>query len=469
MNIVQPIATFSLGQHLGQCRAAPVNLGPGQPAAFFAAFSADFDLDPSPEMFFFPTDTLKLAVFATDGRELWRRDLGPAIVPGVWFAPFLPLDLDGDGVDEIYFVGNTNPQHPISHKFKVLERIDALTGQTTGQWPWPTQLERTYLAHSNRNFLMAATVRGNPMLVTAQGTYAAMYLQGWDSGMEQRWAIAIPGDGPGARSARGSHMSPVIDWDGDGNDEFFWGERLLRCDDGSEVFCADRDTWDGHSDIIQPVLDDAIGRWMLYTCRETPVSNYNFPERERLPVSPRVCGYDAAGRRLWGDLDVGHMDQGWIARVGPDRAPLACAIRVGAKTAGPAGRFHEDVASFFYDARTGERRTISWSGYRTLPVDLDGDGRHEFVRGAASGDGALWDATGHSLGTVGGPVAMLCKLTAHAGEQLLSYHPDGTLRLWANPAGEDNAAARARYAHPFYQANRRLTASGYNLVNLGGI
>lgn len=465
MNL-RPLVAFSTRQPLGQCRAVPVNLGPGAPAAFLAAFAADFDVDPYPEMFFYPTDTLKLALFTVDGRELWRRDLGRAVVPGIWFTPILALDLDDDGRDEIYFVGNNDGQHPLSHQARVLEQLSATTGRTTGQWPWPRHLERTYLSYANRNFLFAGSVRGQPVLVTAQGTYAAMHLQAWNAGMSRRWEKSIAADAPGAR---GSHMTPVVDWDGDGNDEFFWGERLLRCDDGSEVFCADRDTWDGHSDIVQPVHDAVTGRWSLFTCRETPVSNYNAPDRVRAPLAPRVCGYDDAGRRVWGDLDAGHMDMGWIARVGPDRAPLANAVRVGAKTCGPDGRHHQEITDFFYDARTGQRRTTGWSGYRALPVDLDGDGRHEFVRGAASGDGALWDATGRPLGTVGGPVAMLSKFTAHAGEQLLSYHPDGTLRLWANPDGEDNAAACARYAHPFYQANRRQTANGYNLVNLGGL
>ena len=107
---------------------------------------------------------------------------------------------------------------------------------------------------------------------------------------------------------------------------------------------------------------------------------------------------------------------------------------------------------------------------RALPVDLDGDGRHEFVRGAPNGDGALWDFEGRSLGSVGGAVALIGKLREdRAGEQLLSYREDGTLQLWACQGGADTPEALARYRHRFYAANMRLTASGSNLVNLGGI
>jgi hypothetical protein len=33
----------------------------------------------------------------------------------------------------------------------------------------------------------------------------------------------------------------------------------------------------------------------------------------------------------------------------------------------------------------------------------------------------------------------------------------------------DTPSAKARYAHPAYGLNQRLTAVGYNLVNLGGL
>ncbi len=114
----------STGQPLGQCRAAPVNLGEGAPEAFVAAFSADFDVDPYPEMFFPPDDTLKLAVFTFDGRELWRRDLGRGVPPGMWFAPVLPVDLDGDGAvwdAEGRSLGNVGG--PVALLSKVVDRL----------------------------------------------------------------------------------------------------------------------------------------------------------------------------------------------------------------------------------------------------------------------------------------------------------------------------------------------------------
>jgi hypothetical protein len=461
---LQVLQTYSLGQPLGQLRAVPVRLGPDQPPALLVAFSADFDVDPYPEMFFLPKDTLKLALLTLDGRELWRRDLGPGLIPGMWFVPLLPADLDGDGRDEIYFVDNKNPQHPLTRSGRVLRRLDAATGEPAGDAPWPRHLESQWLNYGFRFFLLAGRVAGRDVLVSAQGTYGDMFLQGWNADLTQRWKVEIPAD---TKGARGSHMCPVVDWDGDGDDEFLWGERLLRVRDGSEIFCADRVVYDGHSDVVAPLLGADSRTWSVFTARESTEYNHNFPHLVRPPISPRVVMFDSAGKRLWSALDAGHMDMGWLARVGPERRPVAAAVRIGRKTSGPDGRRHTAIEEFYWDALTGEELKFPVPAYRTTPVDLDGDARHEFVRG---GDGALFAADGRSLGAVDGSVALVSKVdAARPGEQLLVYRPDGTVQLWGRIDGTDTPEALARYAHPYYRANQRLTASGANLVNLGGL
>ncbi|NLF29808.1 MAG: polysaccharide lyase 11 [Planctomycetes bacterium] len=448
------LMTMNLGSPAGQCRAAPVDLGPGRPGAVLAAWAADFDVDPYSEMFFFPTDTLKLALFTTDGDLLWRRDLGRAVVPGLWFCPVFPFDLDGDGVDEIWLVNNVNTLHPLGLSGYRLERLDAATGQTTGQWPWPAWPE-SRLSHTFRNFIAGGYIRGEPVLVTAQGTYEDMHLQGRRPDMAVRWTCDIPADAPGAR---GSHMCPVVDLNQDGTDELMWGERCIELDRGTELFCADRDAYRGHSDVVQPLWDAAAGRWRLYTARESDSG-----------TAPRVVLFDDAGRRLWGDVDHGHMDMGWTARLGDDGRHTAMAIRIGRKTCGPDGRHHQDIGEFAWDALTGRPAPLPFSVYRTLPVDLNGDGRHELVRGIPGGDGAVLDGRGRPLGSVEGTVALAAKLCDHPGEQVFTYRDDGTVALWADADAHDSQAALERYAQPFYRLARRLTATGYNLPLLGGL
>lgn len=50
---------------------------------------------------------------------------------------FTLIDMDQDGIDEIYIVNNSDPIHPLWVEAYVLERMDVLTGNVIGQWPWP--------------------------------------------------------------------------------------------------------------------------------------------------------------------------------------------------------------------------------------------------------------------------------------------------------------------------------------------
>jgi len=452
---LEPLLKLSLHQQIGQLRAVPVCLGPNAPPAVLAAYCADFDVDPYVEMFFFPRDTLKMILFTTTGKILWRRDLGPGVVPGMWFCPFLPFDLDQDGIDELWFVNNIDPSHPLGLSSYRLERVDALTGKTIGQWPWPNFGSDQSLSATFRNFIVGGLVQSRPVLVTAQGTYGGMFLQAWQPDMSPRWQHCIDRDAPGAR---GSHMCPITDLDQDGNQELMWGERCLELDTGRERFCADRDVYRGHSDIIQPILDRTANRWFIYTCREGDPT-----------ARPRVVLFDHQGRRVWSDIDQGHLDMGWVARIGPDGRQIAMATRIGHKTCGPDGRFHEGVEQFTYDALTGRPYPLQFSTYRTVPVDLSGDGCHELVRGQASGDGELFDRHGNTVANIDGSIALASKFVDHPGEQLLSYHADGTLQIWADRNAADSDAALARYRHPFYRANQRLSSTGANLCVLAGL
>ncbi|MBN1676825.1 MAG: polysaccharide lyase 11 [Kiritimatiellae bacterium] len=452
---LEVLLEVALGSPVRQLRAAPVALGPGAPRAFLAAYCADFDDDPYVEMFFFPSDTLKLALVTAEGAVLWRRDLGRAVVPGAWFCPVFPFDLDGDGTDEIWFVNNTNADHPLGLSGYRLERLDARTGATTGQWPWPAVPRQQPMSHLFRNFILGGYAKDEPVLVTAQGTYGEMALQAWRPDMSARWAFRVGRDAPGAR---GSHMCAVADLDKDGVQEVLWGERCIELDTGRELFCGDRDSYRAHSDVAQPVHDRASGRRFVYTCRE------GAPQ-----TAPRVALFDARGERVWGRVDEGHMDMGWAARIGPGGALLAMAVRIGGKSCGREGRFRRGCEEFVFDALSGEERTLPFSVYGTLPVDINGDGRHELVRGGTDQHGELIDGDGNTLGSVGAPVAMAAKFLDRPGEQILTYHPDGTLRVWADRRAVDSPDAAARYADPLYAANRRLSAVGYNLVNLGAL
>jgi hypothetical protein len=121
---IQVIREFNVGSKVGSLRAVPVQL-PDNHKGILLVYSADKDIDPWIEMFYSPTDYLKFVMYDTEGKEIWRRELDDMTLNGIWFTPVLPFDLDGDGVDEIWFVRNTDKDHPLGYSHYKLESMDA--------------------------------------------------------------------------------------------------------------------------------------------------------------------------------------------------------------------------------------------------------------------------------------------------------------------------------------------------------
>ncbi|MEQ6119670.1 hypothetical protein [Reichenbachiella sp. MALMAid0571] len=459
-NSLETIVEFSLGSKVGSLRAVPVQIAKGK-SAILMAYSADKDIDPWIEMFYPPTDKLKFALFNLEGKLLWKKELNNSTINGTWFTPIFPFDLDNDGIDEIYFVNNIDSIHILSYDHLRLEVLDSNTGESIGQWPWKRSVYGESNSHTYRNFIIGGYSNGEPVLVTAQGTYQRMGLQAWKKGMESRWGLIIEDDGLGAR---GCHMSPVVDINFDQTDEIMWGERCISIDDGSYLFIADKKEYNGHSDVIQPTLNRETNKWSVFTCRESG---------DKGKIKPRVVMFDDMGKRMWSDLELGHMDMGWTAHVNTDSLSiLAFTISRGGKIAGPNGFFRTDVKEFAYNGETGKRIHLDFNAYNTVPIDLDGDGYHEFA--CAMGEQAdrkVYDISGQVIADLGANayLAMASKFMNLPGEQILCYYPDGAVKIWADKNAKDSKIARKRYASPNYILAQKLTASGYNLVNLGGL
>lgn len=450
---LKSVVEIDLQVKIGQFRAVPVNVSGKK--AICALYSEEAEVDPYIGMFFFPKNTLKIIMFDELGKILWRRDLGKGMVPGVWFSPIYSIDLNQDGNDEIYIINNQDPEHPLDYRKFVLEQINAASGEVTGQWKWKEPVPSQDMGRIYRNFIFGGYVKGKPVLITAQGTYGPMSIQAWDGNMKQLWEHNIPAD---AKGCIGSHVTPVVDINNDGVDEILWGERCIEMEKGTELFCGDIDRWEGHSDIIEPVLDKQTNKWYFFTCRESFIKQ-----------SPRLVFYDQNGGIVWEDLDEGHMDTGWSARIGEDGSPVVLGVKIGEKIRAEGGEHRTKVTEYTYDALSGKRIKLGFDVYTTIPVDLNGDGIHELVKGYFEGDGTVIDNKGKIIGNVGGLVAMASKFTSREGEQILSYSKDGKVRIWADVNAKDSGTAKQRYKHPFYEVNRRQTGNGYNLFTLGGI
>jgi len=448
--MIRTLKEYRLGEKLAQVRSVPVAMGKGKERAVLFIHSTTENLDPWTESMHFPTDTLKLTLFTESGKHLWTRDLGKGVIPGIWFEPVISFDLDGDGVDEIWHVGNDYPQLPFTVEHRHLERIDPRTNEVTGKWPWPiNSVSYENMSHSYRLTLACGYAKGEPVLITAQGTYADMYLQGYSADMSQRWNVFVPKSAPGARA---SHVFPTLDFNDDGVDELFWGERVLSVHDGRELFCCDRESFHAHSDIIIPFVDPQTGRKYVYTCREGGEG----------PGIKRVVTFDQNGQAVWRQVDAGHIHGGWIANIGENRRRIAMARSLAVGASG-FDQHRSPTTDYYFDALTGESVKLEFPqpGHRLVPIDFDGDGYHEFF-GVSGGEGKVFDRRGRELANLGGgrPVrtGKILQLPAH--QIMLAYGEQGTVRIW----GDDAAAANGptdQFAH-YHSSMQHVMGSGYN-------
>lgn len=448
---------FDIGRPFQQMRSVPVSLGKKGEAVLFIHADTP-NLDPWSEAMNFPKDTLKFTLMSADNRILWEKDLGPGIIPGIWFQPVISFDLDGDGADEIWHIGNLAPQRPFTNLELVLERLDPFTGDITGQWHWPAEnLFGERIDHAYRFTLAAGYAHGEPVLVTAQGTYTDMYLQGYSAGMKPRWNVFIP---ESAKGARASHVFPVLDFNNDGVDELFWGERVLSMDDGKEVFCCDKERFHEHSDIVVPFVDPISGRKYIYTCREG-----QFETGAKYPRVDRVACFHDNGETAWTWPEGGHMHKGWIARIGEGQRYVAMAMSLALDASG-GDQHHSKPILYYFDAVTGTplKDVLPFPGYQVMPVDFDGDGYHEFFGTEGELAGKCFDRFGKKLAEPGeGIMVRSGKVLDRPGQQIMiGFGEKGTVCVFGDEAAVPGPCDTYASYHRFMQ---HLMGSGYNHIN----
>ena len=457
--MIECINEIKIDSKLGLFGISLVNMGGGK-KAHLCVYS-DENMDPGEECLKLPKDTMKIALFDPDGNRLWTKDLGKGVMPGVWFCPVLPFDLDKDGVDEIYFLNNLNVEHPFSMEGRVLEAFSPITGETLGRWKWPktTFNERMSLAY--RYYLVGGYSNGEPVLVTAQGTYEDMYLQGYGTGMEKKWEIAFPKTEKGPRAG---HLTPVIDINDDGIDEIFWGERLISLETGEVLKCYAPE-FNAHSDILIPYINYDTGKKYFYTTREGD---------EEIP--PRVVTYDIdTGDIVWKAVEEGHMHYGWIATLGTEEnhKRVAMAMRT-------IQRFTEvgEVVSgkelYYFDAYTGEpiELDLPFKGYDAMPVDINGDGISEFYCGNGEYAGCFFDQYGNMLfdtGTAAEGVAV----ESRSGrifkdipcEQIIVHCSNGKVKVFADTEAKGSKLFNFKHTYKgYHDFAEKLMTTGYNKV-----
>lgn len=416
------------------------------------AFSESENVDPAEGSIRLYQHPMRLALYGEKGQQMWEHTLSMGLIPGTWLMPFIAFDLDGDGVDEIWNLNNISEVAPFNARTYVLERRDTYTGKVTLQIPFHaenTEWER--LGHAFRFMLFAGYVKGEPVLVTNQGTYHDIFLQCYNADMSVRWNRKIEmSDG-----SRGSHSSPVFDINQDGIDEVLFGEHVISLDTGEDIFCCDRERYHGHSDVVLPFRDHRTGKGYIYTCRES--GDYD--------GCPRIVMYDQEGNLLWQDvysdewgdyIDDGHMHYGFVATVRPDYRRVAFARRQREKK--------KQSEELLYDAVTGEQISIPFSMSRLRPIDINGDGYHEYLYWEeGTPTTRVIDAEGEDVYQTGGVLIQIGKWYGYPGEQFMVWYPaEGVVRIWGDTEACDSEELLKRHAGGFHKFMNKMTGSGYN-------
>lgn len=443
---------YDLGESLGQVRACEVSLGSKETGMLFV-YSKNKNVDPCEGMLFFHKHPIEFAMFGQEGQMLWHKTLGMGVIPGIWLMPFAAFDLDGDGKDEIWFLNNTSELYPLNARSMILECLDPITGQTLGTWPFHAEnTEWGRLGHAYRFFIFGGYAHGEPILVTVQGIYADIYMQAYSTGMQLRWEKTIPvGCG-----SRGSHTTPIYDFNGDGTDEVLFGEHMISLDDGKELLCFDGDRYSGHSDAVLPFTDTRTGKMYVFTARES--GDYE--------GCPRVVTFDMDGNVVWEDIysdewghyiDDGHMHYSWVINARPDYRKIAFAYRMRARK--------KTTETYVYDAITGEPAEFDFP-YKLnelRPVDVNGDGYQEFLFLGNSGGMSLVSPDGKESHLIGGSLVSCGKFYEYAGEQIMTFYPEeGKVRIWGDVDAAESEVFRKRYSNGFLKNMMKMKGCGYN-------
>ncbi|MCX7008870.1 MAG: hypothetical protein NTY53_16770, partial [Kiritimatiellaeota bacterium] len=210
----------------------------------FVIKQPDGNIDPWEKYWHPSKGTFKLEAYRHDGHPLWQYDLGWAIEQGIWYAPYIVHDLDGDGKAEVIVkTGEGDPRDKDGRVQSGPEYIAILDGATgkeicRAEWPARELFKDEGYNHASRNQLCIAYLDGKtPSIIIDRGTYKHIVIEAWkfhDRKLERQWRWDNK-DLPKSYQGQGSHMLQAADVNGDGRDEVLVGSCVLGAD-GKELW-----------------------------------------------------------------------------------------------------------------------------------------------------------------------------------------------------------------------------------------
>ena len=179
--------------------------------------------------------TFKVEGYTSDGRFLWRNDLGWSIELGTWYSPMLVYDFDGDGKAEVAIkTGEGDPRNEQGRVMTGPEYVSVWNGETGAQIARADWIPRgepgdwgdLHGNRMNRHMMGVAYLDGKtPALLVLRGIYGLMKMEAWllhEGTLRKAWTWSNETAG-WKYQGQGQHNIHVADLDGDGRDEVLYG------------------------------------------------------------------------------------------------------------------------------------------------------------------------------------------------------------------------------------------------------
>jgi rhamnogalacturonan endolyase len=390
----------------------------------------------------------KLEAYRSDGRFLWRHDLGWAIEQGIWYSPYVVYDLDGDGRAEVAVkTGEGDPRDAdgrVQSGSEYLTILDGLTGQPVTRVDWPSRdgFDKTSSPYNyaSRNQLGVAYLDGRtPSLIVVRGTYNLIKVVAYqlrDRQLVEQWRWDNTAE-PKTYWGQGAHWLQAADVDGDGDDELVLGSAVLD-DDGRPLWS----TGLGHPDhcYIGKIDPDRPGLQIYYGLETRQKAN-------------GMCLVDAAtGKLLWGiDKPTRHVHgHGLCSDIDPAHPGSEC---YSADT-DPQKDF---AFALMHDSRGRVISEENFCKFGPRAVYWDADPQRELLDG-----GKIWKYKGPTLANIEGTFVAVADVLGDWREEIITSRP-GELRIYTSsiPASDRRVCLMQ---DPLYRMNVVVAAMGYYQV-----
>jgi len=416
----------------------------GDGAYDFVLQHPDFNVDPyhRPGYWKRSPEPYKLDAYSSQGKFLWRHDMGWAIETGTWYSPYMVFDIDQDGKAEVYAkAGEGDPRELDGHVLQgpeYLVKLDSQTGTLLKKQDWVSRAGHGSYNYWSRNFLTVAYLDGiNPSLIMQRGTYTVIKTIALDRALKPIWTWESTGQYENYKG-QGQHAIMTGDIDLDGKDELVIGTAALD-DNGIPMWR----TGLGHNDAGYIAdIDPARPGYEIF---------YGVESR-----SPKngVCLVDArTGEIIWGYEGRTHHvhGQAMIGDLTDEFPGIECY----------AGEAKGGDKFFLYTAQGKRLSDKNLWGLSPRAVWWDADPQKEICY-----RGKVLEYNGDERLKIEGKVLVVADIIGDWREEIITSLP-GELRIYSTNIMSDTKKACLMQNHLYRMAVADSTMGYYNAPQVG--